>query len=105
MSSIFNDKIVPVQPHPIFIDVEYLTSKILPFASGSIYNLRTQKRLPFPSYKICGKVCFKYIEVINWVNTLTDSTEVQFKRRGAPTKAERIAKRESENKLSNSQSA
>lgn len=90
MFSPSNDKIVPIQSHPIFIDVEFLTSNILPFANGSIYNLRNQKRLPFPSYKICGKVCFKYSEVMNWVNTLTDSTQV---RRGAPTKAERIAKR------------
>lgn len=102
MSSSFNDKFVPEKSYPIFIDVEYLTSKILPFSIGSIYNLRNKRKLPFPSYKIGGKVCFKYHEVINWVNTLTDSNQV---RRGAPTKAERIAKRESEKQLNNSQSA
>lgn len=97
-----NDKIVPEQPKTIFVNVEFITENILPFKSGSIYNLISQKRLPFPYYKIGGKVCFKYKEVMNWVDTLKDPSQVRL---GAPTKSERRAKRLSESQLNNSQSA
>ena len=98
MSSI-NDNVVPEESKTIFVDVEFITSNILPFSAGSIYNQISQKRLPFPHYKIGGKVCFKRKEVMDWVNSLSSQVRV-----GRPTKAQEIAKRESKSQLSNSQS-
>lgn len=94
--------VFPKEPKTIFVNVEFITENILPFKSGSIYNLISQKRLPFPCYKIGGKVCFKYKEVMDWVDTLKDPSKVRL---GAPTKSERRAKRLSSESQLSSQSA
>jgi hypothetical protein len=96
-----NDNVVPEKPNTIFVNIEYLTSNILPFSPGSIYNLISKKRLPFPYYKIGGKICFKYNEVIKWANTVKDLKNNHL---GASTKVERRNKRlNSESQSNNSQ--
>lgn len=95
MSSTNNDNVVQQESKTIFVNIKFITTNILPFSAGSIYNLISQKRLPFPSYKIGGKVCFKRNEVLDWAETIKDPSRARL---GAPTKAERIAKREAQEK-------
>lgn len=101
MSSSSNDNVVQNESKTLFVNVKFITTNILPFSDGSIYNLISQDRLPFPHYKIGGKVCFKRKEVMDWAETIKDPRKVRI---GRPTKAEEIARRESKSQLSNSHS-